>query len=245
MKSIFTTSDCLSLQQLQDYQDGRLSKAAQRRVEEHLIDCPLCDGALAGLEQSQDSHQDASQIRSLRFRDKSTFRFSRIAAILAIGIVLLAAFWFRPQLDNQSLFSSYYQVPQPTQVQLRGTPNDEAHQNIQSALAAYQGGKFKLAISLFEQHLETFPGDDQAYLWMSIAHLESGNDEKAIQLLQELKVKGQTYYEKASWYLTLAYIKKGEANLAEEVAKELKASGGKEFQEKLPQLLKKIKRLPE
>ncbi len=245
MKSIFTPSDCLSLQQLQDYKDGRLSKTAQRRVEEHLIDCPLCNGALAGLEQSQDLHQDAKQIRSLRLGNKRAFRFTQIAAILAIGFALLSIFWFRPQLDHQSVFSSYYKIPQPTQIQLRDARNDEAYQNIQPALTAYQREDFQSAITLLEKHLEAFPSDHPAYLWMGIAQLEVGNEEKAIQFFQELKLKDKTYYEKASWYLTLTHLKKGEANLAEEEAEELKASGGKEFQEKLPQLLKKIKRLPE
>lgn len=246
MNPIFTKSDCLSLQQLQDYQGGRLSQAAQRRVEEHLIDCPLCDGALVGLEQSQNPTQDAKQLRSLRFRKSGTFGFAGIAAALAIGFVLLAALWWlRLPSDSESLFSSFYQIPQPTQIQLRGAPNEAAQQNIQPALAAYQKGDYQSAITLLEQHQEAFPSDHQTYLWMGIAQLEVGNEEKAIQAFQELRTKEKVYYEKASWYLILAYLKQGKPHLAEEIANELQASEGREFQENLPGLLKKIKRLPE
>lgn len=244
MKSIFTTSDCLSLQQLQDYQNGRLSKAALRRVEEHLIDCALCDGALAGLEQSQNLHQDTKQIQSLRFGNKKAFPLSRIAAVLAIGFALLVAFWFRPQLSPESLFTSFYVIPQPTDIQLRDTPQDAASKDIELALSAYQKGDFPSAITLLKQYQAAFPDDNQVYLWLGIAQLETGNEDKAIQLFHELRSKDLDYYEKGSWYLILAYLKKGETKLAEEVAKELQASKGRAFQEKLPQLLKKIKRLP-
>ncbi|MBX2875183.1 MAG: hypothetical protein KTR30_23895 [Saprospiraceae bacterium] len=244
MKTIFTRSDCLSLHQLQSYQAGALSKTAKRKVEEHLIDCPLCNGALEGMEQSSNPGKDVQQIRSLQLQKRKTFHPYRIVAAIALGLILLAALWFRPQANPASLFATFYQAPQPTRIQLRGTPETAAQQAIQPALIAYQKKDFKSATNLLGLYLEDFPQDNQAYLWMGIAQLEIGHDQKAIQFFQELRSRDEDHYQKASWYLILTYLKIGEQARAREVVNELEVSGGQEFEEELMRLQDKLKRLP-
>lgn len=245
MKTIFTSSDCLSLHQLQSYQKGKLSKLARRKVEEHLIDCPLCNGALEGIEQSQDPAQDAKMIRSLSFQRRKAFRLYPIAATIAIGIIILIALWLRPLPDAQSLFATFYQAPQPTNIQLRGTRETAAEKALQPALVAYQNKDFQSAIIILEKHIKNFPQDNQAYLWMGIAHLEEGKGQQAIQFFQELRIKDKNYYDQASWYLLLTYLKEGKQKLAQEIANDLAQSGGQEFEKELKQLQKKLKRLSE
>lgn len=245
MKTVFTSSDCLSLHQLQSYQNGKLSNLARRKVEEHLIDCPLCNGALQGLEQSQDPARDAKQIRSLSFQRRKAIRLYPIAAAIAIGIIILVALWLRPQPNTQSLFATFYQAPQPTNIQLRGTTETAAEKSLQPALIAYQNADFQFASALLKQHIEDFPEDNQAYLWMGIAQLEEGKDQQAIQLFQKVRTKDKNYYNQASWYLLLTYLKGGEQELAKEIANELAQAGGQEFEEEIRQLQQKLKRLPE
>jgi hypothetical protein len=47
---LFEETDCISKEMLLLYADGKLSKAAGRKVEMHLIDCELCNLALEGVQ---------------------------------------------------------------------------------------------------------------------------------------------------------------------------------------------------
>ncbi|NRB50991.1 MAG: tetratricopeptide repeat protein [Saprospiraceae bacterium] len=244
MKTIFTTSDCLSLHELQSYRAGKLSKRERRRVEEHLIDCPLCNGALEGLAQSKDPTQDARQLQSLPFRKGKISLPYQIAAVLLIGLIIIAAIWLRPKPDAQSLFATYYERPQPTKVQLRGTTETAAQQALQSALKAYQMGDFSAAYTLLEGYVKDFPQENQVYLWMGVAQLELGKTEQAIQLFQQLKASNKEYDEKASWYLILASLKAEDYDYVRKLVQELEASDGQEFRAALVKLRPKLKRLP-
>lgn len=245
MKTIFTTSDCLGLHELQSYREGKMSKRDRRKVEEHLIDCPLCNGALEGLSQSEDPVQEVKQLRSLPFQKRKTANLYPIAAVLLTGLIIMAALWLKPQADAQSLYATFYERPQPTKIQLRGTTGTAAQQALQSALTVYQAGDFSTAYTLLEVYAEEFPKDSQVYFWMGIIQLERGKDQEAIAFFQQLRSTNKEYYEKASWYLILASLKSEDYGLVRKVIDELEASGGQEFRAELMNLQAKVKRLPE
>ena len=48
-KNIFVPSGCISVEQLFNYQNKKLSKKEMHEVEKHLLDCQLCSDALEGL----------------------------------------------------------------------------------------------------------------------------------------------------------------------------------------------------
>lgn len=52
-KELFTETPCRSLDELLRYRDGTLTMEERHRVEEHLLDCPLCSDALEGLQRVQ------------------------------------------------------------------------------------------------------------------------------------------------------------------------------------------------
>ncbi|HTL81897.1 MAG TPA: hypothetical protein VL651_09350 [Bacteroidia bacterium] len=49
LKRIFQKGECLSLETMKLYSDGKLSKKSAHLVEEHLLECGLCAGAMDGL----------------------------------------------------------------------------------------------------------------------------------------------------------------------------------------------------
>lgn len=49
LKRIFSKGECLSLDALRLYNDGKLSKKSMHEVEMHLLECNLCSGAVDGL----------------------------------------------------------------------------------------------------------------------------------------------------------------------------------------------------
>jgi anti-sigma factor RsiW len=49
-QTIFQVSNCLGREELRAYLEDPISAEDRRRVENHLLDCPLCSDALEGLE---------------------------------------------------------------------------------------------------------------------------------------------------------------------------------------------------
>lgn len=244
MKTLFKTTDCLSLKKLQAYHQGELQASAMRQVEEHLIDCQLCDGALEGIIASADPTTDIKKIRSLRFAASPT-RFSpaRIAALLAIGLIITAAILFWPKPGAAKLYADFYHPPSITRVQLRGASQSPTQTALQSALIAFQRKDFKSAISQLEQHLQRFPDDSEGYFWAGITQLEIGNTNAAIKHLQSAKNQEKEQNSRADWYLALAYLQKGESTKALEIVDTLESAGRTTYQEQAKRLKRKLGRL--
>lgn len=244
MKTLFEPTDCLSLPELQSYQKGHLRGSAARKVEAHLVDCPLCNGALEGLNNSSRPVADAKQLRSLPYRKRNKlFHPSRVAAILVVGLIALAALYFWPGQTTDSLFNSYYQTPQATHFHLRSTAPTPPEKSTQAALDAFQQKDFEQAILLLNQYLKEQPNDHWAYFWKGISHLEMGDPSLAIPALQRTREGNNEQYEKASWYLLLAYLQKEENRQALQVAKDLMKRDSTAYEASLKDIRKKLERL--
>ena len=50
LPNIFMPSQCLAGEEVKAYLDGSISEEGRRRVENHLLDCPLCSDAVEGFE---------------------------------------------------------------------------------------------------------------------------------------------------------------------------------------------------
>ena len=244
MKTLFKTTDCLSLKKLQAYHAGELQADAIRQVEEHLIDCQLCHGALEGIIASSNPTIDTKKIRSLRFTTSNIrFRPARIAALLAIGLIITAAILFWPKPGPANLYADFYHPPSINRVQLRGASQSSTQKALQPALIAFQREDFKSAISQLEQHLQRFPDDSEGYFWAGITHLEIGNTNAAIKHLQSAKNQQKEQNGKADWYLALAYLQKGENTKALEIVNNLESAGRATYQEQAKRLKRKLGRL--
>jgi anti-sigma factor RsiW len=102
---LFTTTHCLSQQQLLDYVQGRLSPDQQHKVELHLADCELCSEAVEGLAAfKQKEHipgivrqMRGQMMRKLRMRkrrkDQVAYFIQLAVIVIIILFILLAAFW--------------------------------------------------------------------------------------------------------------------------------------------------------
>ena len=244
MKALFKTTDCLSLKKLLAYHQGELQASAIRHVEEHLIDCQLCHGALEGIIASSAPITDIKKIRSLRFAALTIgFRPARIAALLAIGFIITAAILFWPKSGSANLYADFYHPPSITRVQLRSTLQSPTQAGLQPALIAFQQEDFKSAISQLEQHLQRFPDDPEGYFWAGITQLEIGNINAAIKHLQDAKNQEKRQNGKVDWYLALAYLKKGENAKALGAINDLESAGLTTDQEQVKRLKRKLERL--
>lgn len=95
-KDLFTETPCRTLDELLHYRDGSLTTEEKHRVEEHLLDCPLCSDALEGLQRVQ-STDVIEEIRSAIQQPESARGvppFGKYIAIAASLTAVVLLSWF-------------------------------------------------------------------------------------------------------------------------------------------------------
>ncbi len=251
---IFEPSNCLSREELQGYLEGELTPGKMRRVENHLLDCPLCSDAVEGVEEvgSQSFstlpdfnsiHQAASVEKSAKIRQLTPARvMARLVAVAAVVVIGAVGYfnWFRP-MDNDALYTQFYAVYQnDIPLNLRSSENTQpVNDAFESAVKSYSAGKFAASLPLFEAALVADPGNDAARFFAGIACLETKQWDKAAAFFETVRNGSESYASKATWYLALSCLKKGEKEKARALLSELAENGGfKEYE--AGQLLKKF-----
>lgn len=220
MKDLFTTTQCLSSQQIQDYLAEKLDEDNRFAVENHLLDCELCSAAVEGFAASYDFEKDqnleqlaerfpyseaarAAQTQALR----NSYRWlNRIAAAAAILLLPLAAWLYWNSQADDRLYLHYFESYQSDYLSVRGKA-DNAPPLLKQAMANYQQKEYLRSLPLFESYLEEIPENTIAIFHAGLASLEAGQTTKAIQYLEIVRINDNDYYEDASWYLALAYLK--------------------------------------
>lgn len=220
MKDLFTTTKCLSRQQIQDYLAGTLDEDRVFAVENHLLDCELCAAAVEGFAASYDFEKDQElDALAQRFPNETKAReaqlqplrrnyrwLNRIAAAAAVLLLPLAAWLYWNAQAEDRLFAQYFQSYQSDYLALRGN-EEEVPPLLQQAMSSYQQKEYLSSIPLFESYLEQAPENTVAIFHAGIASLEAGQTTKAIQYLEIVRINDNDYYEDASWYLALAYLR--------------------------------------
>ena len=103
LKRIFQKGECLSLDTMRLYNEGKLNKKSMHELEKHLLECALCSGAVDGLNQRRltevNKLTDHIQRRLAVYMNtppKIPF-FRRFATLLIAGFILLVgscSWWF-------------------------------------------------------------------------------------------------------------------------------------------------------
>jgi len=253
MKELFTSTPCLSRQQVKDYIENRLDKASRFEVENHLLDCELCAAAVEGFSESYDFKVDQeleqlenlfdpaqkakeAQIKPLR----SNYSFlNRIAAAAAIILLPLAAFFYWNAQSNDRLFSQYFESYQSDYLAIRSA-DETANPLLTKAMEVYREKEFLSSIPLFESYLEKVPENTIAAFHTGLACLEAGQSSKAIQYLEIVRLNDEEYYEDASWYLALAYLQLERKEEALAVLNDLTKISDSYYQEEVRQLIQQL-----
>ncbi|TCI90202.1 tetratricopeptide repeat protein [Tenacibaculum sp. M341] len=156
---------------------------------------------------------------------------SSIAAMLLIGL-----FVFNTSETNTELYASYkndwQELPSLT---LRGDTNDFSR--IESL---FKQQKYTESLALLEKFKEEKTDDPQILMYEGVLNLELNQQEKAIQIFNELIQKDTLDSYKAHWYLALSYLKSDNTKQAK---KELQfiINDGKNFKDKeAKELLSKL-----
>jgi tetratricopeptide (TPR) repeat protein len=212
MESLFQSHDCLSEADIQAYLSGALSQAELFRLENHLLDCPLCEDAVEGfalIQVPKILEEDAPVVRRLPWL--------RIAAGF---LILLSASLFTWNIlknqapGNEQLYAANFEsYASEVNLQIRSlqpgemAPVDDTRQAFNRAMEAYNAEDFQVSLVAFDEYLTDRPQDALALFYLGMAYLELDQPALAVGPLRQTREADTLYYEEATWYLALAHIK--------------------------------------
>lgn len=142
---------------------------------------------------------------------------------LFIGIVVLVllttiALWHYSNSSKARL--------QPTSFEeLTSFPEDT---DWTDAIQAYENGDYAQAVEGLEVFLSRNPEHTDGLFYMGLSLLETGQESRAADLLDQVRINDPSYYPDATWYLALARVKEGDTQEARMLMTEL-ANGQDEF----------------
>jgi tetratricopeptide (TPR) repeat protein len=207
-----------------------MSRQGQRRVEDHLLDCPLCSDAVEGCEESG-SHltddledfeafskklpsQPSAMVRQLQPRTGYLRQAIAVAAMLVVGAVAYFSF-FNKTLDGPALYAKYYTAyGNDVPVSMRHANAPDVNPNFAQALTAYSDGNFTQAVMMFERALQQQPNHEATLFYAGLSNLEVSNFGKANSYLGAVAGGKGIYAKKAGWYLVMCDLKAGNKEAA-------------------------------
>ncbi|MFQ5445974.1 MAG: tol-pal system YbgF family protein [Saprospiraceae bacterium] len=237
LNDMYKTSHCLTNAEIRSYLHGHAPTSARRRVEEHLLDCPLCSDAVEGFEAAPANvalPEDFSAFRKkLPGAGEGQVRRLRPGRVLlrvaAVAAILLATYFILFQSTSPAdLYTQYYtsyrlDIP----MDMRSSDKSPAlSPTLLNALQRYGNAQYEASIPVFEEVLKSDPGNEAARFFAGIACLETGQFEKAARFLTTVQKGTGIYAGKAAWYLALADLQAGDISAAKVLLKEIKAGNG-------------------
>lgn len=222
MNPFFKRSACLSNHTLQKYVANTLSVKERYEVEDHLLDCALCQAAVEGMMAMQSGGYGAQANEDLAFLEQSfssgkssglrkpiQLSWWLLALVVLLTVAILAWLIFFREDKADQLYALYFVPPanEYSPVQLRGGQTKSTmHPILEQALNSYDDERYAAAISYFEKYLSEYPNDEQATLYKGVAHLELEQADKAIASFEHVIDLHPDQPLPAHWYLALAHL---------------------------------------
>lgn len=251
MKSIFTTSNCLSRQQISDYLTNQADQAMISQIENHLLDCPLCASAVDGFAQQADASAAIQRTKQLDYTNRTpTVRWLRplkaVASVAALAAISFGAGWwiFGRQTPDQLFAQHFATYENDVTLTLRSSdqPTEYAAEinPLRTALNAYDQRDYKQSIQLFTQRLAERPQDETATYYLGLSYLEVNELEQAASYLETARINSDRYYDAATWYLALTHLRLENTNSTKILLRELMQSKDPLYANRAADLLAKL-----
>lgn len=181
------------------------------------------------------------------------FSLRRVMAIAAsVLLIALAGWWFvsGSSISNEQLFANFYQ-PHSSE-QLTQQTNKEIGElgfaggnlkkdliSLKESLVQYEKGDFKNALTEIEMFSQKYPNRQDAKLLYGISLLENNQNNKAVQVFQQIVQTENPQQDAAKWYLALTYIKQGNKDVAIPILQQLTQTTT-DFKDQSQRLLKEL-----
>lgn len=176
--------------------------------------------------------------------------FGRRAMAIAASIALLIGAYFFWDINGN--FSStnnlvaYEDVLTPEidkEIVNPGFASDEEQlKALKECMKLYKAKQYEKAIPDFEQHLNKYPDELEAPLYLGISYLMNNQNTKAKNSLQKLANSPNTELtDEAQWYLANAHIRLDERDDAKALLQALSNNANASFQQDAKKLLEQLK----
>lgn len=233
LHELFGASGCLSQEEIQQYLIAGLDPDQCHRIENHLLDCPLCSDAVEGYQVIAPAQSFPEDYTSWRKKLPGSGEMGQVRRLpvgkwwwgvaAAAAIILVAYLGFFRTSSAEALFQKYYVAyPLDIPVSLRNTTiASSLDALLLEALQEYDSGHYMSSIKAFDSVLSADPDNGIALFFSAMASLQTGEVDRAkTQLLTLLKINSN-YSDKARWYLALVQIKSHREDEAVELLQQI------------------------
>lgn len=249
-KSIFQSTDCLSQDEIQLYLNEKLEVASRHRVENHLLDCPLCAEAMEGFE-AYDFEKDRQledlkiainidDIESPKMQEANLWAINRMAAAVLLLLVSTAAFFYWSAKKSEKSFLAEFESSNGLMENVRGESDFSEGREYSAGIDFYRNENYEKSLLFFDNILETQPENAMAHYFSGLSALGLGEIGKAIENLSYARFNEEKYYEQATWYLILANLEIENTEEAKALITDLLKIEGGYYSAKAEELLEKI-----
>lgn len=243
----------IDIDEVRDYLQDRLSPARKREIDEQIANDPA-------YAQEFDQQKELVESMTIFYRDRLKKRLqeeersgrspksvpiksssSRRWWAMAASLVLIAVsgyFLFFSGPSSGDLFDDYYR---PYYNVLSGgerAPGSEGS----DAMALYDQGRYKEAISVFQQEINDTDSPESTALtfYLGLSYLASNQSSMAIEQLEKV-ISGQfmVLHEPAKWYLGLAYLQSDDPENAKKIFRQIESGAGA-YQDKASEILEQL-----
>jgi hypothetical protein len=249
MKNIFQTTQCLSREEIKHYLKEDVSANLRHKVENHLIDCPLCSEAVEGYmisdEVEDNIFDEIYQKIDLRTTAKSEIpgkrliSWNRVAASLLFIITAGAAFLYYQSDRSKGNYQAYFQNEDKT-FAMRSIDENNVSNDLIEGLRLYQNKNFQGSLSFFEDYMKLNPESSDATYYAGMSALNIGAKENAFNLLSIVRINSEKYYEEATWVLVGIYLDRGEVQNAKNFLRDLIKIENGFYTDRAKELLEKL-----
>lgn len=212
MKTFLKDSKHLTYQEIQLYLSNKISLKKRFRVENHLLDCPLCESAMEGFKHSQNIGEDSLALKKLR--NNSFAPETKRKTIVMWPLKIAASF----MLLLIPLAVLYFFQPEDIVEKYAGNLSEEfasgnrwitEKSSFQKALLSCENGDYTSCIDHLNDCLKDKPTNSGLNFYLGLAHFGNQDFGKANQYLSTVS-KHSSYYEDAYWYSILSQLKTGD-----------------------------------
>ncbi len=250
-QSVFQGTKCLNEDEIRFYLNGTLGESSRYRVENHLLDCPLCAEAMEGFANEYKFGQD-QQLAELKEAIKGKTRIvpksrevhfwtiNRIAAAILLIIIPSAAWFYWNAQNSEKSYLAELQSSKGLIENVRGGEEFPAGIQYNEGLEFYRNENYRASLFFFDYLLESEPENSIAHYFAGLSALNLGELEEAIENLSYARFNDEKYYEDATWNLVLANLGLGKKEEAKALIAELLKIEGGFYSDKAEKLLKEI-----
>ncbi|MEM8909900.1 MAG: zf-HC2 domain-containing protein [Bacteroidota bacterium] len=244
MKDIFSSTPCLSPEEIQRYLNQTLSEQERRRVEHHLLDCPLCSDALEGFAKHHPAEEpllpasltlealqnqgtlQASITASTAPSPRATRRrlpINRIAAAILLLLLPLAAYLYWQENEGEQLYQAFYESAEKDGflAQRANLVVDYNDPTMKKGMEYFNLQAYRESLGYFEDILTKDKENNAALFFAGMSSIELAQYDQAINYLTISRMNHIEFYETATWYLILVHLKLNHREKAQQLLDDL------------------------